>query len=96
MGETPGASKGIQARSDPRMSDYEDLVIPELEEAPLYIRNYPWTAREDAILRKYYPIRSLEVLVKYFSATDTPRTKSAIRSRAHVLGLTTPRIPWKR
>ena len=75
------------------LDEYADLVIPELEEAPLHTRTNPWTAFEDAVLEKYYRIRRLKDLETYFSTTDRPRTESAIRSRASLLKLTIPRIP---
>ena len=74
-----------------RDEEYADLIIPELEEAPFYTRSRPWTAFEDAVLEKYYMTRKVEDLEKYFSTTDTPRTASAISSRASVLKLTTSR-----
>jgi len=74
-----------------KTEEYEDLVIPELEDAKPRTLTRWWTAKEDAIITKYYPIRALSALVAYFAKTDNPRTKSAITSRASVLGLTTPR-----
>lgn len=76
-----------------KAKEYEDLVIPELEEAPLHMRNSPWTDYEDAILEKYYMTRSIRDIASYFAKTDTPRTASAISSRASVLGITTSRVP---
>ena len=93
MDETYCAPQRIQAGGYRSMKteEYADLVIPELEEAPLHIRNSPWTALEDAILERYYMTRSIHDIASYFAKTDIPRTASAISSRASVLGLTTRR-----
>ena len=76
-----------------KTEEYADLIIPELEDARPRMLLRWWTAKEDAIVTKYYPIRTLDSLVAYFAKTDSPRSKSAITSRASVLGLTMSRSP---
>lgn len=76
-----------------KTEEYADLVIPELEDAKARAFSYWWTAKEDAIIMKYYPIRTLSSLVTYFAKTDSPRTRSAIAGRANILGLTVSRGP---
>lgn len=48
----------------------EDLVIPELEEAPKYsTRNRLWTEEEEEILRKYYRKIDTATLAGYLNRT---------------------------
>ena len=70
-----------------KTEEYADLVIPELEKAELRITHPRWTAREDAILRKYYNTRAIDGIERYFAKADIPRNKGAIVSRAHSLKL---------
>jgi len=80
-----------------KTEEYADLVIPELENGELRILHPTWSARDDAILRKYFPTRTAKALEIYFATTDTPRTVRGIMSRAHTLGIRTKgRGPWKK
>jgi len=79
------------------LEEYADLVIPELENSELRLLHPNWSARDEAILRKYFPTRTPEALAAYFATTDTPRTVGAIISHAHAMKiLTEGRKPWKK
>jgi len=77
--------------------EYADLVIPELESGELRALHPSWSARDEAIIIKYFPTRTVEALVAYFATTDTPRSASGITSHAHAMGIHSKgRGPWKK
>lgn len=61
----------------------EDLVIPELEEAPDYepLKRF-WTDDEVMVLQKYYPKKDTKALAKYLK-----RSVNSVEQKAAQIGL---------
>ena len=81
--------KEIENNEDENYSgiDLDEIVIPELEEAPLP-RYIPWSAKEEAILRKYYGRVPISRLAQYFDQhMPIKRSRSAIASKAKRMGI---------
>lgn len=69
----------------PKEQLWEDIVVPELENAP--DRNAPpWSEEEVAVLKKYYPIADTKAVNDYF-LQHYGRSAGAVHSQVCKLGL---------
>ena len=84
-----GTYKEAQGQSNAGYSgvkNYEDLIIPELEEYEPSVR--PWSEVETAILRRYYRPGMVRKLQEYFAKNFPPgRSQAAIENKAQREGL---------
>jgi len=81
--------KEIENNEDENYSgiNLDEIIIPELEEAPPP-RYIPWSAKEEAILRKYYGRVSVAQLVQYFNEhMPIKRSQGAITNKARRMGI---------